>query len=83
MFVDREVLLAIAVGAVGSLPVVPWLQARVAAWIDARAAQGGPAVVAAEAAWSTAAIACVALLFLLSAMELSSATHNPFIYFRF
>ena len=84
MFADREVWLAMAVGAVGSLPVLPWLQSRVQAWLDEQAARsGGHAVVAAETAWSAAVIAGIAVLFLLSAMELSSATHNPFIYFRF
>ena len=66
-YVDNVVLVAIAAGVLGSMPWLPWLQAR------------KPEAMGLRIAGSLALLA----VFLLSILELSAGTYNPFIYFRF
>lgn len=73
LYLDHAVLLALGVGAIGSAPVLRWIDG----WLE-RLPQ--PASVLAIA---TAQIGGVVLLFALSLMRLSAGTYNPFIYFRF
>lgn len=61
-----------AIGAVLSMPVVPWLRTR----IDSVT---GPARTACELAWMASLLG----LLVLSASFLASGSYNPFIYFRF
>jgi alginate O-acetyltransferase complex protein AlgI len=75
---NLAVAAALAIGFVGSAPLVPWVEARLAALRDA----GGRARLLGIAADALTQIALVALL-ILSAMWLAAGTHNPFIYFRF
>ena len=68
-----KLLVALPVGVVACLPVVPWLLAwreRLnAAWVEAVLAPAGTAA--------------VALLFAGAAVRMVAGTHSPFIYFRF
>ena len=66
-YLKSDLVAAMAVGAVFSTPVVPWLS-RI--YGNLTLSQVG-----------SVAVLCVLLL--ASAMSLSSGTHNPFIYFRF
>jgi len=72
---NRATMLALAVGLIGSAPLVPWLDARIGAW------RGGlaPARVATDVATQLV----LGALFVTCAMWLAAGTHNPFIYFRF
>ena len=78
LFVNPKVILALCIGVVGSMPVIPWLKARrekLAA--DRRTAgldDGLEAVVS---------LVAVPAVFILCVMSLASGTHNPFIYFQF
>ncbi len=76
-YLNREVLLALAVGIVGSTPVLP----RAAAWwAQTEAGRDGS-----RFAWAPSLAGVVALILLFTAsLTLSAAqTYNPFIYFRF
>lgn len=65
--------LALPVGVIGCLPVLPWLMAwrdrLYAAWVEAILVPAGTAA--------------VALLFVGSAMQMIAGTHQAFLYFRF
>jgi alginate O-acetyltransferase complex protein AlgI len=76
-FLNREVLLALAAGMVGSTPVVPWLAGW---WSRGAAAPDQPRL-----AWVPSLVVVVAVIALFTAsLTLSAAqTYNPFIYFRF
>jgi alginate O-acetyltransferase complex protein AlgI len=65
--------LALAAGAIGSAPIVPWF---------ARWRQGTPA---ASRAWSldAAAIAALSLILVASILQIAARSYSPFIYFRF
>jgi alginate O-acetyltransferase complex protein AlgI len=81
LYVDRELLLALAVGALFSAPVAPWVKGALQ-----RVALGrGSGRIAGLAASGLehGAVLAQALLLVYSAMLLASGTHNPFIYFRF
>ncbi|MGE0815848.1 MAG: MBOAT family protein [Vicinamibacterales bacterium] len=75
-YVTPELVLAMAAGLAGSLPLAPWLARRLAP-----AASGGVPVLG----WVPSAATAAALALLLAAsMALSAArTYSPFIYFRF
>jgi alginate O-acetyltransferase complex protein AlgI len=75
--VDPALLVALAAGIVGSLPIGPWLDTRVAAARERGASATFELMIAASRS------AMVALVLALSAAALASGTHNPFIYFRF
>ena len=77
LFVNPGVALALAVAAVASTPLVPWLGSL----LDrADADRPLPAVIEAVAAGRLAALGAVLVL---SSAMLAAGTHNPFIYFRF
>ncbi len=76
-YLNREVLLALVAGIIGSTPVLP----RTAAWWARTGTEDGwPRL-----AWAPSLVGIVALVGLLTAsLTLSAAqTYNPFIYFRF
>ena len=77
MVLNREVLLALAAGIVGSTPIVPWLAER---W-----SRTEPATGELRMAWAPSLAGIAALIGLLTAALTMSAaqTYNPFIYFRF
>lgn len=75
-----DVLAALLVGAVASLPVLPWLQER---WRAVQARSTTPGLRLADGLVQAAAVASVLALLVASAVLLAAATHNPFIYFRF
>jgi hypothetical protein len=78
MFATNDVLAALVVGAVFSWPVLPWLKRRVLA---AAEAAKDPGLV--DGAWALVTSAGALALLLVSLMQLSSGTHNPFIYYWF
>ena len=78
-YLQNDVLLAVAVGVVGSAPVVPWLARKRARLLEAR----GWGATALYATWEAAAVLAMATVFVASAAMLASGTYNPFIYFRF
>jgi alginate O-acetyltransferase complex protein AlgI len=80
MYLTPDVALALVCGIVGSMPVLPWLQA----WWETMPRRHGrwaSAVCTAVGAWLGVAFFSVVLI--LCAMFLASGTYNPFIYFRF
>lgn len=79
-YLTSEVALAMAAGALGSTPVVPWLAGRFRTYTSASPARGR--VVLAQAG-SFAAVVGLAAILVACGMSLSAGTHNPFIYFRF
>ncbi len=68
LYFDAEVGFTLAVAAIGSTPLWPWLRTRVS--------ERGPAA-------DYALVAALALIVVGAAMHLAVGTHNPFIYFRF
>ncbi len=76
LFLTPTVAIALAIGAVGSLPILPTVSD---AWAK-RCEQGGTITALAHASFRVVA---TVTLFLICAVQLSAATHNPFIYFRF
>jgi len=80
MYLNREVVLAIAAGALFSWPVVRWF----GEWrekTDLRLT--GPAGTAFGYAYSWGRAVAVAAVMLFSAASIASDAYNPFIYFRF
>jgi alginate O-acetyltransferase complex protein AlgI len=81
-YVNPELILALAVALVASLPVLPWwgeVREQVLAKIG-----GGPRLSAAcSSAMALLGVAVQMVLLVASAAQLASGTHNPFIYFRF
>ena len=73
MLVDPVFALAFGAGLIGS---IPWLEAARRRW-----------EAAGSAAWrfvgEGSALLALVIVFTASALQLASATHNPFIYFRF
>ena len=76
-FLVLTLVLAIAAGAIGSMPIVP----AAARWRD-RALEQTPR---STVAWGFAAASTASLVVLLvaSIMQMAARTYNPFIYFRF
>ncbi len=75
-YLTPELWLALAAGAIGSMPIVPAL----AACGDRAGAAGRSTLVSAYSALSTAALTA---LLVASIMQIAARTYNPFIYFRF
>lgn len=71
-FLTPDVIFIMVCGLLFSMPVVPWLRARICCLTGAPRA-------ASEIVW----MACTFGLFLLSVASLASGSYNPFIYFRF
>ncbi|HLL77065.1 MAG TPA: MBOAT family O-acyltransferase [Pyrinomonadaceae bacterium] len=80
MYLNAEVLLALAAGAVGCLPVVPFLRRRYETWNERRA---GAAVLLLDSGLRLARSAALGFIFLASAALSAASTYRPFIYFRF
>ena len=80
LYWNLKTLVALGVGLIGAMPVIPWLAARRRDWLES-----GRRCVFAMDAGLDALIHLVALpiIFVLCAMSLASGTHNPFIYFQF
>ena len=74
LYIDRVTSLAFAVGLIGSMPVVPYLRARLANQSLSPCLENTGLVVR---------LITFATLFLFCAMQLAAGTYNPFIYFRF
>ena len=73
IYINKEQVVALVAGLIGSMPLLPWLMRQRVKW-DSPTIQWG---------WEAARIAGLYLIFFASAMRLSSGTYNPFIYFRF
>ncbi len=80
MYVTPDVALAMVCGALGSLPVVPWL---VRWWETFPQRCGGWCGAACTSAGAWLGTLYLSALLLLCAMFIASGTYNPFIYFRF
>ncbi len=74
MFLDNERLLAITVAVIGATPFLGWLRGRLPPLRDRWRLQ---------LVFDVGRLAGLSAVLLLSAMQLSSGTYNPFIYFRF
>lgn len=79
-FVDRRLVLVMAIGIIGSTPVLPWAVRRWSAWAVPRAETG--------AVWHWVAgryvgAALLAVVFFVSVTLSAAGTYSPFIYFRF
>ncbi len=76
-YLTPELWLALAAGAIGSVPIVPAL----ARWRERTLADAPRAALA----WTFAAAstASLAALLVASIMQMAARTYNPFIYFRF
>ncbi len=72
-YLAPDALLAILVAVPASLPILPYLAARL----------GGDSRTGLAPRWRAAAVLASGILLWLSVMELAAGTHNPFIYFRF
>jgi alginate O-acetyltransferase complex protein AlgI len=72
-------VLAFAAGVVASAPVLP----AVVGWWERRAAAPGAARMGWNFAGGLVGAATLLAMLLASALQLSNASHNPFIYFRF
>ena len=73
LYADRQIVLAVAVGIVGSAPVVPAARR----WLEGFTGRG------AVLASSIGDVATLACLLAASVILLAAGTYNPFIYFRF
>ena len=78
VYLRSDVACALAVGALLSVPVGPWLHSRLGALAQAR-----PALAAWHPLAHAGELVALGLLLLGSAVSLASGTHNPFIYYRF
>ncbi len=84
-YLDRETMLALAIGAVAATPAFSWItrdwRARALQWrgaVDRSAAYVGDGV-----AVIGARNLLLAFFMFLSFLQLAGAAYNPFIYFRF
>ena len=82
LYLDREVLLVLVVGIIGSTPLLPGVRAQVKRLLD-RPRLKVPGMALARVMAPAVLIAGLILIKLGSAMHLAAGTHNPFIYFRF
>lgn len=80
LFVDREVIAAAIVALAGSVPLLPWLGARVRRLL-ARFRQGHPRL--AGASLAMARLAFLALIAALSTLAIAGGSYQPFLYLRF
>jgi alginate O-acetyltransferase complex protein AlgI len=80
LYLNREILCAIGVGAVLALPILP---ALIKAYRERHGRLEGFSAQATEFAIGLAATGCLILVLLDSVIHMSASTYNPFIYFRF
>jgi len=73
LYLTPRLVVALAIGALASCPIVPWWHRR-RATVVSRALQTSHAL---------ATVAAVAALLLASMATLAAGTHQPFLYFRF
>jgi alginate O-acetyltransferase complex protein AlgI len=79
-FLTHELWLALVVGAIGAMPVIPWL----GRWRERMAAPApGVARVRGDWVFGVATTASLAALLLASCAQIAAGTYSPFIYFRF
>jgi len=83
-YLNWELLAALALGTLFSMPVVPYFERRFQArTVDSHAIGERGSVHLGHVAFSFAHTLLLLAIFLASAMTLSGGTYNPFIYFRF
>jgi alginate O-acetyltransferase complex protein AlgI len=80
VYVNAEVVLAFAVGAIGSVPALAWGR-QAWRWLAARA--GVRVAPVFEFAHLGAEMAAVVSIFVYSSMLVAAGSYNPFLYFRF
>jgi len=80
LFLDPEQVLALALGILTSMPLVPALGRRLRRWREKRPKGSFPV---AETAAAVGRMLLLTVLFILSAMYLAQETFQPFLYFRF
>jgi alginate O-acetyltransferase complex protein AlgI len=83
LYLNREVLVILAIAVVGSAPVMPWLKRRYLRNTLSRRARSGRRLSPTALAVATGYSFMLAALLLLSVSYMASGTYNPFIYFRF
>ena len=80
MYLDSEVILAITIGVVASLPVVPIVKS----YVDRLAGElAGPAATGLLLGVATARVLFLSLVLLLSAAWITGSAYKPFVYFQF
>jgi hypothetical protein len=79
-FLNRELVIALAVGVLGSTPI---LSAWRSTMERVRKSLPGSAGIAFDVASRTAGVACFAGVLLYASTLMASGTYSPFIYFRF
>lgn len=80
MYLTKDVILALGLGALFSWPIVPWLQN----WpLKFRAMLPAPAEQIFHLAYSCIKMGTFLAIAFYSAISISSGSYNPFIYFRF
>lgn len=80
MFLSTDVILALIIGGVGSMPVMPRVRQALAAW---RTRWHGARLALADGCCSAVSCLYLSVVFVLCMLWLASGTYNPFIYFRF
>jgi len=81
MYVTHETFLVSLAGIVGATPILPFLRARIAPWLE----HGSQPFVQRLTLifWHAAHLLAVAFILMVTAMKVAAGTYNPFIYFRF
>jgi alginate O-acetyltransferase complex protein AlgI len=75
LYVQPDLVVAMVLGVLGSVPLVPWLAAGARrAWAQVR----GPLLV-----WDLAVLGTLSCLLVLSLASVAAGSYSPFIYFRF
>lgn len=77
---NNELMIALCIAVIGSMPTVPVARKRIEAFIEARA---GAARSILGAAYGVFQVSVLAGILILSCMAVASDTYNPFIYFQF
>lgn len=80
LYLDTRLALALVVGVVGALPLLPLITS---AWQRATASDTSPVALVVDSVLTVGSTVGLGFIFLGSAMALLAGTHNPFIYFRF
>jgi alginate O-acetyltransferase complex protein AlgI len=80
LYVGPDLGLAMAIGVIGSAPIVPWASRW---WAERATRLGRRGAAVLETGWSCAELASLAGLLVASAARVAAGTYNPFIYFRF
>lgn len=78
MYVNSEVILALAAGVLGSTPLIPRLNEMIEKWCS-----GARYETALGRLQSGVQVGMIGMVMLVSFMFLAAGTYNPFIYFRF